>query len=225
MKLPISEIFYSIQGEGNSVGVPSLFIRLSGCNLSCSWCDTKFAWGEGEDVSFDEILTWFAEYEIRNVVFTGGEPLIFEKEIYEFILYMNHRGIDVRIEIETNGTILPKHLKGFFINYNVSPKLSNSNVTLEQRYKPDVLNWFNSISGMFGNSIFKFVYDDNSDGEILKMVNKHEIDETKVYIMPKGDTTLKLDKTQEDAVKFALRHSFNFSPRLQVMLWGKRRGV
>src|SRR5438477_11594418 len=76
--LKIAELFYSIQGEGSLVGIPSVFVRTSGCNLRCSWCDTPYTswYPEGEDCSLDEILRQVSAYPARHVVVTGGEPMI-----------------------------------------------------------------------------------------------------------------------------------------------------
>src|SRR6476619_5967909 len=76
--MKIAELFYSIQGEGKLVGVPSVFVRASGCNLRCVWCDTPYAsWEpEGENLSVDEILSQVLAHRARHVVVTGGEPMI-----------------------------------------------------------------------------------------------------------------------------------------------------
>ena len=77
--MKINEIFKSIQGETSYTGMPFLFIRATGCNLRCRWCDTTYAYHEGSDYSIDEILTILGKYDCRNVVITGGEPLLQEE--------------------------------------------------------------------------------------------------------------------------------------------------
>ena len=78
----INEIFYSLQGEGSLAGVPSIFIRLAGCPLRCTWCDTKYAWDSsaGQEMSCEQILEAVADYPTRYVVLTGGEPMVHEGE-------------------------------------------------------------------------------------------------------------------------------------------------
>ena len=121
--MKISEIFYSVQGEGGLVGVPSIFIRTSGCNLRCSWCDTPYAsWHpEGEELSLDRILELTAEYSAaRHVVLTGGEPMIMPG-IVELSERLRERGM--HITIETAGTL---HAPVACDLMSISPKLSNS---------------------------------------------------------------------------------------------------
>src|SRR5580692_2908422 len=121
--MKISEIFYSVQGEGGLVGVPSIFIRTSGCNLRCSWCDTPYAsWHpEGEELPIGRILELTAEYRAaRHVVLTGGEPMIMPG-IVELSERLRERGL--HITIETAGTV---HAPVQCDLMSISPKLSNS---------------------------------------------------------------------------------------------------
>ena len=89
----ISEIFYSIQGEGELTGVPSVFVRTSGCNLRCVWCDTPYAsWNpEGADMSVDQILEEVKKHPARHCVLTGGEPMI-TRGIHELAQALRHAG-------------------------------------------------------------------------------------------------------------------------------------
>src|SRR4051794_5640232 len=120
--MKISELFYSIQGEGKLVGVPSVFVRASGCNLRCTWCDTPYAsWHpEGDDVAVDEIVRRVSEFGARHVVITGGEPLVMP-DIVELCDALKSR--DHHITIETAATVY-KHLKLDLAS--LSPKLANS---------------------------------------------------------------------------------------------------
>lgn len=116
MVYKISEIFYSISGEGFLQGIPLIFIRFSGCNLRCNWCDTKYAWEDGEEIRVDEILKIIENYKCKNVCFTGGEPYLQEIEfLYEELKRKNYW-----ISVETNGTIW-KDIKFDWIC--VSPKI------------------------------------------------------------------------------------------------------
>src|SRR6187401_901216 len=102
----ISEIFYSVQGEGELTGVPSVFVRTSGCNLRCTWCDTPYAsWNpEGQEMSVSEIVAEVLEHPAQFVVLTGGEPMI-AKGIRELADALHAAG--KHITIETAGTVAP----------------------------------------------------------------------------------------------------------------------
>ena len=117
--LKISEIFYSIQGEGWRQGFATIFIRLAGCNLRCSWCDTAYAWGDGEEWEEQAIIEHIAQQNCPWVCLTGGEPLI--QDLRLLCRLLKKEGY--RIQIETNGTISPsKELKESIDHWTVSPK-------------------------------------------------------------------------------------------------------
>src|SRR5438045_232212 len=119
----ISEIFHSIQGEGELTGVPSVFVRTSGCNLRCSWCDTKYAsWHpEGEEVAIERILEQVAQFPAQHCVLTGGDPMV-AKGIYE--LSDRLRKLEKHVTIETAGTVRPYGIACDLAS--LSPKLSSS---------------------------------------------------------------------------------------------------
>ncbi|HVT80976.1 MAG TPA: 7-carboxy-7-deazaguanine synthase QueE, partial [Phycisphaerae bacterium] len=122
----ISEIFYSIQGEGKLLGVPSVFVRVSGCNLRCTWCDTPYAsWKpEGEEMDVAAIAEKVARFRARHVVVTGGEPMMF-RETGELIGVLKAAGMHVTVE--TAGTLWLEGLGAGAIDLaSVSPKLANS---------------------------------------------------------------------------------------------------
>src|SRR6266700_3033332 len=120
--LKIAELFYSIQGEGSLAGVPSFFIRTSGCNLRCGWCDTPYtSWmPEGTDLTLDQILHEVKAHPARHVVVTGGEPMI-APEIVPLTERLRDRGL--HITIETAGTVFHPVACDLM---SISPKLSNS---------------------------------------------------------------------------------------------------
>src|SRR5258708_2073416 len=122
-RMLVSEIFYSIQGEGELTGIPSVFVRTSGCNLRCSWCDTKYAsWTpEGVEMSIEEIVTKVDEFGSRHVVVTGGEPMI-AKGIHQLAVQLKDLG--KHITIETAATVLPEGIPCDLAS--LSPKLDNS---------------------------------------------------------------------------------------------------
>jgi 7-carboxy-7-deazaguanine synthase len=102
----VHEIFASIQGEGKHIGKPQAFIRLTGCNLRCSWCDTKYAYAGGRKMSVSEVVTAVRRLGLRSVCVTGGEPLIQAKELRELIAKLKSAGCEV--VLETNGTLYDK---------------------------------------------------------------------------------------------------------------------
>ena len=120
--MKIAEIFHSIQGEGKLSGVPSVFVRASGCNLRCTWCDTPYAsWDpEGENLSVEQIVAQVGKYSSKHVVLTGGEPMIMP-EIEPLCDHLKAR--DYHITMETAGTV---HQPVMIDLASVSPKLANS---------------------------------------------------------------------------------------------------
>jgi len=227
MKVVVSEIFQSIQGEGPKAGAPSLFIRLGGCNLRCEFCDTKYA-------SFAEFASEWKEYEVEdlvrevlrlkggtwNLVITGGEPLLQQKALRGLIGKLESSFTS--IEVETNGTIIPSelfHLRT--INYNVSIKLESSGVPKDLRVFDDAIEVFAS----YERSNFKFVVDKEEDiKEILEIVSRFYISPQRVFLMPKAES---LEELKENALKvamWALKCGFNYADRLQFRLFKGERG-
>ena len=224
----ISEIFESIQGEGNYAGVRSLFIRFQHCNLSCRWCDTKFACGKNslaEEISAKELKAIIEKSPSPNVILTGGEPALYRLDM----LYVS----DKKFHIETNGTIIPTEkltcslpygtsferegmdeniIKHF--NWVVSPKLSNSG----EKINENAIRYFCSK----GWGIFKFVVQNAEDiAEVTIFIEKFGIDKKKVYLALEGVTPS--SQLRSDIVDKIIENGYNFSPRLHVLLWGAQR--
>ena len=236
----VSEHFYSIQGEGKTAGIPAIFIRLQACNLMCggigtekdgklhngaTWrCDTLDVWVKGKKHSIEEFTDILLEdYSVPlkqgcHIVFTGGEPLMQQKAIINVINLLKHAGYHNFIEIETNGTIIPKpHLDNLIDLYNVSPKLANSGVEYNKRYKPEVLNWFGGK-----NSIYKFVL---SNEDNWKEIDKMCLNKKKIYLMPNAEDIDELRSNQGLVSEICKREGVNFTTRLQIVLWDKTTGV
>jgi 7-carboxy-7-deazaguanine synthase len=222
----IAEIFYSVQGEGGLVGVPSLFVRTSGCNLRCSWCDTPYtSWNpEGDDLSIGEILARAAEFPAaRHVVLTGGEPMI-APAIVE--LSERFREDGMHITVETAGTVFTPVACDLM---SISPKLSNSTpdgVFRAQherlRQRPEVLRRL--MAGYDYQLKFVIAHEDDID-EVCALVSLLNAPAGKVILMPEG---IRADLLRERGVWLAelcKRNGFRFSPRLHVDLYGNRRGV
>ena len=221
----IAEIFHSLQGEGALIGVPSVFIRTSGCNLRCSWCDTPYtSWQpEGRQLSLDRIVQRVAAYPARHVVVTGGEPMI-SPEIALLTGRLRDRGL--HITIETAGTVFAPVTCDLM---SISPKLANSTPEgswSEQherlRFQPAILRRL--IEGF--DYQLKFVVAEPTDlEEIHRMLEQLPADRAKVILMPEGTETSILRERGAWLAETAKREGFRFSPRLHIELWGNRRGV
>ncbi len=221
----IAEIFYSLQGEGSLIGVPSVFVRTSGCNLRCSWCDTPYtSWQpEGEERSLDEILERVAAFPARHVVVTGGEPMI-APGIVELTERLRARGL--HITIETAGTVFAPVACDLM---SISPKLANSTpegpwATRHEtlRFQPDILR---RLIETYDYQL-KFVVTTPEDlGEIGSMLDQLKADRAKVILMPEGVEPSVLRERGVWLAEIAKREGFRLSPRLHVDLWGNRRGV
>jgi len=220
--MKISEIFFSIQGEGKSVGNPAVFVRLQNCNLKCSFCDSKYTWNseEGIDMIPEEVRNEIEKFNCKRVVFTGGEPLLQQEEIYQ-VMYLLEPFYNY--EIETNGTILPTNeIDRYVLYYNVSPKLKNSGNSKEIRYRQDVLDFFSKDF----KSIFKFVVEKKEDiEEVITIVEECNVDVDKVYLIPQGIIAEELKEKEKWLVEVCKDYKFNYSPRLQIEIWGNKRGV
>jgi len=105
--LIVNEIFYSIQGESLSIGIPTIFIRLTGCPLRCSYCDTEYAFTEGKKMSFDEIITSIKKYNCKNITITGGEPLSQKNTL----LFLDKISSVYEVSLETSNALSIKDVK------------------------------------------------------------------------------------------------------------------
>jgi 7-carboxy-7-deazaguanine synthase len=223
--MKIAELFYSIQGEGSLLGVPSVFVRTSGCNLRCSWCDTPYtSWKpEGDERSLDEILEQVAAYPARHVVVTGGEPMI-APEIAALTEQLHARSL--HITVETAGTVFVPVACDLM---SISPKLAHSTpegrlgMQHERlRFQPEVLQRLMAAY----NYQLKFVVTHPDDlAEIELMLERISADRARVILMPEGIEPKILRDRGVWLAEIAKRQGFRFSPRLHVDLWGNRRGV
>jgi len=222
----IAEIFYSIQGEGALIGTPSVFVRTSGCNLRCTWCDTPYtSWApEGEERSIDSIVEQVDGYGASHVVVTGGEPMI-APEIEE----LTHR-LSQHVTIETAGTV-DAHVRCDLMS--ISPKLANSTPHERDagrwaqpherlRYQPEVLK---RLIQLYAYQL-KFVIVDPSDlPQVRAMVEQIGAAKSRVVLMPEGVDPAVLAERGRWLVEVSKREGFRFTPRLHIDLWGNRRGT
>ena len=229
--MKVAEIFYSIQGEGKLVGVPSVFVRASGCNLRCAWCDTPYAsWEpEGEETAVAEIVRRVGEFGARHVVLTGGEPMIMP-EIVELCERLKERGH--HLTMETAATVY----KDVRIDLaSLSPKLANSTpVEREggrfaeaherQRMNVGVIQRFIEASPDFQ---LKFVV--SGEGDLLEirgvLAGVTGWSPADVLLMPEGTDAGTLDARAEWVSEVCKREGFRFCPRLHVHLYGNKRGT
>jgi 7-carboxy-7-deazaguanine synthase len=232
-KIWVSETFFSIQGEGKYMGVPAVFLRTQGCNLLCRWpCDTIPVWKEGKLYSYEELYNLWSDkrWEIAlkksaHLILTGGEPLTRQDELVGFFEYLfKMERSHPFVEVETNATILPnREFDRFVMHYTCSPKLSNSGMPKERRYREKVIGLF-SLSN---KAVFKFVIDKKDDNEeVLKdFVIKFNISPNRVYLMPESTDKKELEKKSAWLVEICKQYGFNFSSRLQVSIWDELTGV
>lgn len=237
MDLNIAEIFYSLQGEGKLVGVPSVFIRTSGCNLRCTWCDTPYAsWEAGKNaMSIEAIVKQVEGYGCKHVVITGGEPVL-ERGLAELITRL-HR-LNMHVTLETAGTLwLEDFGEGGVDLASISPKLTNSTPWAREggrfakahethRLNVEVLRKF-TISPMIHDVQWKFVLSSPGDlaeiQEVLKQVGG--VKPENVVLMPEGVTAEVLTERGLWLAEICKTQGYRFTPRLHVYLWGQKRGV
>jgi len=227
--MKISEIFYSIQGEGMLTGVPSVFVRTSGCNLRCVWCDTPYtSWTpEGNEMSMEEILACVRSHPAKHAVVTGGEPMI-APDIVRLTERIRHLGLHVTVE--TAGTVYHPVACDLM---SISPKLENS-IPHEReggrwaaqherlRYQPEALK---QLMSEYEYQL-KFVVASPEDiAEIAKMIEEIQADRSRVVLMAEGTTPEVIRERASWLTEICKREGFRYSPRLHIDLWGNRRGV
>jgi 7-carboxy-7-deazaguanine synthase len=237
--LPINELFYSLQGEGKLAGVPSVFVRTSGCNLRCWFCDSyhtswepTHAWMDVDDV-VDEVGSYD---EADHVVVTGGEPMMHD-EVEPLIECLSDAGYHVTVE--TNGTVhrdVPIDLA------SISPKLASSTPTAEKDPKGDG-DWadrhedrridMDALSALVEayDTQLKFVVTGPEDMseitallEDLRETTSATIDDEDVLLMPEGVTREELDRHRETVAELATEHGFRYTPRIHVDIWNDAPG-
>ncbi|MBM3774065.1 MAG: 7-carboxy-7-deazaguanine synthase QueE [Acidobacteria bacterium] len=219
----IAEIFHSIQGEGALAGVPSVFVRTSGCNLRCIWCDTPYtSWHpEGEELAVGDILERVVAHGSDHVVVTGGEPMI-APGIVELTRGLRQRGL--HITIETAGTVYAPVACDLM---SISPKLANSTPADpwaaqhdRLRVQPEVLR---RLMDEFDYQL-KFVVARPEDlRELAGLVAQLGADKHKVALMPEGVDRDTLRQRSRWLAEVAKLEGFRLSPRLQIEIWGNER--
>ena len=238
--------FFSVQGEGPSLGIPSIFVRFSLCNLHCRWCDSDYTWNwrgtrflhdrdDEEDydkyvkneqiveLGVEEAVSIIQKLKGTNVVLTGGEPMLHQTDAIELMKKLFQINSAYRFEVETNGTIGPEpELEELVQQFNVSPKLSNSGVPAKLRWKEEVIKRFARNS----KANFKFVIDQLKDiEEVDACVRKYSIAPARVILMPQGVSSDQLKSHAAAIVEVCKQRGYRFSDRLHIHIFGSQRGV
>ena len=217
----VAEVFYSIQGEGATAGIPAVFARLQGCTVGCAWCDTKYSWDAdaGRAIDLDGLLAEMHAFPCRRAVVTGGEPL--ESALFAPLVAALLAG-GWEVEVETSGTLRPPAgLQARRIQWNVSVKLAASGVAEARRIRPDAIRAF-----LAAEAWWKFVVTDEGDlAEVLRLAERFALPRGRILLQPEGIRREDLIARSPWVAEACTRHGFRFSPRHHVMLWGARRGV
>jgi 7-carboxy-7-deazaguanine synthase len=241
--LPINEVFHSLQGEGRLAGVPSTFVRTSGCNLRCWFCDSYHTSWEPTHgwESVDSLLQTVEGHGVEHVVVTGGEPMIHD-QVEELLNRLGERGYHVTIE--TNGTIY----RDTHVDLaSISPKLASSTPTEERPPaggEADVGGWaekheadrlqYDTLAALVESYPFqlKFVVTGHEDIEEIQQLLSElrgcttaTIRDSDVLLMPEGTTREALAETRDMTAELALDHGYRYTPRLHVDLWNDAPGT
>ena len=225
--MKISEIFESIQGEGNNAGKSAVFLRTAECNLKCVWCDTKYTWDwknydyskEVNEMSIQEVRQSLEQFRIRHLVITGGEPLMQQDDLAELLTFLKP---EFYVEVETNGTILPNNALSTLVDqWNVSPKTKNSGNPLEMCEINECYTFFSKKK----NCYFKYVVESEDDLiEINQFISKYSLKKDRVLLMTQAITKEEILSKENSVFTISKKNSLGFSPRLHVMKWGSQRG-
>lgn len=231
LTLPVVEVFDSLQGEGPAAGRAATFLRLGGCNLACSWCDTPYSWDGAHYNLRDEIrrrpiadLILAAHRPL--VILTGGEPLLHAHTpgLGELLEALHDHGHT--IHVETNGTLPPSRALDPVDLFVVSPKLPHANADVGRRTKaiqPDVLARYAALAE---RAIIKVVVRDRGDCELaLALATSVGFHADQVWVMPEGTSPRTLLARWPAIATWAAVTGVNACTRLHVLAWGDTKGT
>lgn len=214
--MEVSEIFYSIEGEGIEIGRPEVFIRLAGCNLRCDWCDTKYAWDNGKQMSIDEITREIKRYPCKNISITGGEPLLQTEELLELVEKLKE--VKYWIQLNTNGTIFNQRIFELVDLITMDCKCPSSGMKSDLKVLAKTKN-------SFGSKLqFKFVISNEEDYQYAKNVISISLkDKASIIFQPEWNSR----KFSEKLVDLVKRDNLGVRVILQQqkMIWGMKRSV
>ncbi|MBI2452611.1 7-carboxy-7-deazaguanine synthase QueE [Candidatus Pacearchaeota archaeon] len=235
--MKIVEEFSTLQGEGKYLGVPSYFIRSTGCNLRCAWknkdesvtvCDTPYtSWQpeKGYELNVDKVLEELRGSKIEHIVLTGGEPTI-QPDLREVSNRFNDNSYIVTVE--TNGTRYHEGMERAFIS--ISPKLKSSYAQLDERERQfhvrnndfieSTRSWMRS-----NNYQLKFVVNQHSDmSEIVELQEDLQVPGNKIYLMPQGISEEQFKERQHWLFRVCQQYGFTYTPRMHIDIFGNVRG-
>jgi 7-cyano-7-deazaguanosine (preQ0) biosynthesis protein QueE len=229
--LVVSEIFGpTVSGEGPTLGQRCAFLRLGGCNLTCSWCDTPWTWdasrhdlrAELRRMDADMIVDRLLATGVRFVIVSGGEPLLQQGYPGWGAVLRGLTGAGIRVEAETNGTVEPsEETARLLTRFVVSPKLAHSGVAGDRRVNGTALKALAAT----GKAAFKVVCRDAGDvAGTVELTAAHGIPARRVWVMPEGTDSATLSRHLSEIAEPAIRAGFNVTTRLHVHAWGDERG-
>jgi organic radical activating enzyme len=202
-------------------------------------CDTISEWMDGTERDIAELYDqWAANGFLEkleqgsHLVLTGGEPLLHQDDLTDFLGYLGREGYEPFVEVETNGSIYPDEAFRTHVDqYNLSPKLSNAGLKRAVRYDPDVIGKFVTefiqVSETAANADFKFVVGTRDDWAEIEsdFLEPFDIPAQNTFVMPAGGDQSELELTRQDVAELAIDHSVQFSERLQIVIWDEATGV
>ena len=210
--LPVTDIFYSLQGEGKLVGTPSIFIRLAGCPVRCSWCDTPKAWNtqEAQRVPVNEIIRFTTKYSAKHIVITGGEPLIHRNTTHLADELTKRK---FHITLETAGIVFQKVRCDLL---SLSPKLPGT-IPLPSTFKPAILK---RLINQADDYQIKFVVANRRQiDQAVQLLEHHTfISRDNVMLMPNAKTQSAYRRLVPKLAKWSLQYGLALCPRLQLEL-------
>ncbi len=231
----ICEEYDTIQGEGKYLGAPSRFIRTTGCNLRCIWlesdgtktkCDSPYtSWNpeRGYNLNPEDTVRELKNSNIEHIVITGGEPTL-QKDLKETQYYFIEEGYFVTIE--TNGTRYISEMNQSFIS--LSPKLNSSTPLSgkERKIHQNNNDFIDTTIKWIENNPYqiKFVINSPNDfNEVEGLIKKLKPDKRNVWLMSQGITKEQIREKQEWIIPFCMEKGYNYSPRMQIEIWGNVR--
>jgi len=242
--MKIVEQFNTLQGEGKYLGVPSYFIRTTGCNLRCAWrnidgtitkCDTPYtSWSpdKGTNLNIEDTLKILSTLKTNHVVITGGEPTL-QQDLSRIVVALQNEGYYVTIE--TNGTIFIPSIKNCTIS--LSPKLQSSYFQEENSTEKNIHKKNNEAIFNIDSSFHKWLQSDNdiqikfvvnTDDDLISIIQIQKyfsIHSSLIWLMPQGISTKQFIDKQQYLFKICVEQGYNYSPRMHIDIFDNKRGV
>ena len=209
--LRINEIFYSIQGESSRIGMPTVFVRLTGCPMRCTYCDTAYAFHDGQQKEIEEIIQEIKKFDTNYVTVTGGEPLA-QKNCIDLMNQLCELGYQVSLETGGALDIKDVHAKVKIILDVKTPK-SNE----------DKNNFWPNLANIRTNDEIKFVIEDYEDFSwSMDIIEKYQLNQNQILFSPVYNVL-----ASEQLAEWILKHQLNVRLQLQLhkILWGEKKGV